>query len=135
VDSPVLDPRRDDFYDYTTMEFWSGAQRGGGFYVQGPYIDYGGANDYILTFSLPAYVGGTFVGVATADVQVAALERRLAAWLTMSEGCAVVNAEDRIVVANLVSEMVGDVVRSRAGWRTLDIPAIGWSVLGIGPER
>ena len=131
ADSLVLDPRRDDFYDYTTMEFWSGAQRSEDLYVHGPYIDYGGANEYILTFSLPAYVAGEFVGVASADVQVAALERRLAPWLTMSDDCAVVNAEDRIVVANLVSNTVGDVLRSRAGWRVLEIAANGWSVLAI----
>ncbi len=135
VDSLALDRRRDDFYDYTAMEFWSGAQRVGDLYVHGPYIDYGAANAYNLTFSLPAYVGGAFVGVATADVQVAALERRLAPWLTMSDGCAVVNTEGRIIVANLVSQTVGDVVRSREGWRIFDIPTSGWSVLGLEPER
>lgn len=135
ADSLVLDPRRDDFYDYASMEFWSGAQQRRGLYVQGPYIDYGGANDYILTFSLPSYVGETFVGVASADVQVAAVERRLAPWLTMPEGCVVVNAEDRIVVANVVSRAVGDVVHSRRGWRSIDIPSTGWSVLGAQSER
>jgi DNA-binding FadR family transcriptional regulator len=130
ADALVLDRRRDDFYDYTAMEFWSGAQEGG-FYIQGPYIDYGGANDYILTFSLPAYIGDELVGVATADVQVAALEKRLARWLTMSDGCAVVNAEGRIIVANLVRRMVGDVVRSRTAWRVLDVAGCGWSVMEV----
>jgi DNA-binding FadR family transcriptional regulator len=134
VDSLPLDRRRDDFYDYTATEFWSGAQRVGDLYVHGPYIDYAAANAYNLTFALPAYVGGAFVGVATADVQVAALERRLAPWLTMSDGCAVVNTEGRIIVANVVSQTVGDVVRSREGWRTFDIPTSGWSVLGLRPE-
>jgi hypothetical protein len=135
ADSLVLDPGRDDFYDYTSMEFWSGAQRSGAFFVHGPYIDYGGTNDYILTCSLPAYADGRFVGVATADIQVAAVERRLAAWLAMSDGCAVVNAEGRIIVANLVSLTVGDVVRTTDAWRAFEIPAGDWSVLTGEPRE
>ena len=53
----------------------------------------------------------------------------------MRDGCALVNTEGRIIVANLVSQTVGDVVRSREGWRIFDIPASGWSVLGLEPQR
>jgi len=125
----AMDPRRDDFYDYTRMEFWSGARDTGELYAQGPYIDYGGANDYIVTLALPAYANGEFLGNAGADIRVAAFERRLASYLAGSDPCAAINSERRIVVANRVNHAVGDVLDRNDDRRVFDIPAIGWAVV------
>ena len=124
----VLEPSRDDFYDYTAMDCFVVPRRTGHPYIQGPYVDYGGANDYIVTVAVPASVDGRFVGVAAADLPVTALEHKLAPWLAAGEPFAVLAADHRVVVANTIDQTVGDLVHPTAGSRSLEVPGTGWSV-------
>jgi DNA-binding FadR family transcriptional regulator len=131
--SHVMDPTRDDFYDYISQDFFMVPRGGGGgLYAQGPYVDYGGTNDYIITFSVPVLCDDRFVGVAAADLQVAAIERRLAPWLTNSEPCVVINAERRVIVSNMVHHTAGDVLPLLAEAQSA-IPRVGWSVVHTPP--
>ncbi len=129
-DSHVTDPDRDDFYDYANLDYFTVPRTGGTGVAQGPYVDYGGVNDYIVTFSLPVLVDGAFVGVTVADLPVAALENRLAPWLAGStRETIVVNAERRVVVSNSATHIVGDVLTSTAGFETCELPVLDWQVL------
>lgn len=125
----VLDPERDDFYDYTLREYFSHPRDDGSAWVEGPYVDHGGVDDYVLTFSAPVSSGGRFVGVTAADVLVAELERHLAPWLAASSAPRmVINLERRVIVSNSATNIVGDVVPADAALDVLPIGVSGWCV-------
>ena len=129
-DSHVTDPERDDFYDYPHHDFFAVPRANGTGFAEGPYVDYGGVNDYIVTFSLPVLVNERFVGIAVADLPVATLEHRLAPRLAgKTRETVVVNAEQRVVVSNSATHIVGDVIASTAGFEVQNLPTLGWQVL------
>jgi DNA-binding FadR family transcriptional regulator len=126
----VVDPKRDDFYDYTTYEFYTEPKRTGQLHAHGPYVDYGGTNDYIVTLSRPVMADGQFVGIAAADIPVTTLEHQLAPWLAGSDApCLVINAERRVIVANVVDYAVGDVLPVFDDQEAEAITSVGWSVV------
>ena len=129
-DSHVLDPDRDDFYDYLAQEYYAVPRAELRPYAQGPYVDYGGTNDYSITFSQPVLLNGKFVGVAAADVPVASIERQLAPWLALSDRqCMVINAERRVIVSNAIDHLVGDVLPLVDGKDAKPVPPVGWSII------
>ena len=124
----VMDPGQDDFYDYTTRDFYCRPRQLGERWAQGPYVDYGGVDDYIMTFSVPVIAGGRFLGVASADVLVADLERHLAPWLVAArQSRMLVNAEGRVLVSNSAAHLVGDIVAADLA-SELRLDYFGWSV-------
>ncbi|MBS1893920.1 MAG: FCD domain-containing protein [Actinobacteria bacterium] len=128
-DSHVLDPDRDDFYDYTTYEYFTVPKQTLGPHAQGPYVDYGGTNDYSITFSRPVIRDGRFLGIAAADVPVANIEWQLAPWLASGDSsCVVINSERRVIVANTVANTVGEVLSADRG-EGEPVGPIGWSVV------
>lgn len=134
-----LDPDAEDSYDYPTMSWFSTPSREGRRAVQGPYVDFRGANTYVYTFAVPVTDGDRFVGVAGADVPVQNLEPALLAALEPVAGPAVVVAPDRrVVAANSGRWWVGSRLRSFPGdgsddfAEVLPVTAdIGW-VLAVG---
>lgn len=132
-DRHILDPERDDFYDYVGHEYFSVPRDTGRLAAEGPYVDYGGTNDYIVTFAMPVRRDGRFVGIAAADVAVAALERRLAPRLAAAaEPCVVVNAEGRVVVTNVAVQRVGHVLPESTRPRWAPVGPVGWSLVRWG---
>lgn len=130
----VMDPDREDFYDYSDREFIAHPRAHRQPWASGPYVDYGGVNDYTVTVSSPIVVEGRFVGVAAADLLVSDLERMLAPWLTGITGVGLLlNSEGRVIVSNSVTHNVGDVLRTLDGARTTDVGAFGWRVLSFDP--
>lgn len=108
-----LDPDGEDTYDYPSMSWFATPSRDGRRAVQGPYMDFRGANTYVYTFALPVHDDGRFLGVAGADVPVQALEPALLAALGRAGAPAVVVAEDRrVVVANSGRWTVGARLKS-----------------------
>jgi hypothetical protein len=125
----VLDPSRYDFYDYTTVDAYAIPREERQRWADGPYFDYGGIDDYIATLSLPVVSGGRFIGVAAADVLIGDLERHLAPWLmAVREPLAVVNAEDKVIVANTALWNVGDALTPKKYSTELELGEFGWSV-------
>lgn len=125
----VLDPDRDDFYDYASRDYFALPRADGRRWVEGPYVDFGGVDDYVLTFSRPAYAEGRFIGVAAADVLIADLERQLAPWLVMSRSPRmIINNERRVIMSNVATLIVGDVVPSTSDFDMLPIDEFGWCV-------
>jgi hypothetical protein len=108
-----LDPTGEDSYDYPSMSWFTVPRDEGRRAVLGPYVDFRGANRYVYTFAVPVRVGGTFLGVAGADVSVQDLEPALLAALKPLAADAVVVASDRrVVVANSGRWSVGSRLRS-----------------------
>ncbi len=129
-DGHVVDPARDDFYDYAAHEYFTVPRTSGRLAAEGPYVDYGGTNDYTVTFAAPVVCEGRFLGVAAADLAVAAIERRLAPWLAASDqACVVVNAERRVILTNAAHQRVGHVLPAAADLRSEPVGPVGWQLM------
>jgi hypothetical protein len=103
-----LDPESIDLYDYLEMDWFTVPRGEGRPYVYGPYIDFSGADRYVLTMTLPVLDDGEFLGVAGADLRMSHLEPELLAILRSVPAAAVlVTAERRVVAANSARWIAG----------------------------
>jgi hypothetical protein len=130
---PQLDRHKPGFYDYTTDEWYTVPAARRRTWLSDPYYDDGGAEADIVTISVPAVLDGTFVAVATADLDLAgvaalcvpALRRlgRPAALLGESGQVVATNDAARFTLGAAVDEAeqaAGAVYRS---------PALDWALL------
>lgn len=107
-----FDPESIDFYDYTRADWFLVSHREGARSVAGPYIDFGGVNDYILTMTTPILLGRSFAGVAGADLRVDELERRLYhAARGLPTHLALLSDADRVVGSIAARLLPGSVLR------------------------
>ena len=125
----VLDPTREDFYDYQSMEFVARPRESHKLWAHGPYVDYGGVDNYILTIASPILAEGKFYGVISADILIADFESWLSPLLAAAGETYLLNSENRVIVSNSVTFGVGDEMRARDGYHRSDFPAFGWSLL------
>ena len=108
-----------DFYDYTCADWYLAPRDGTQRSLVGPYVDFNGLNDYIVTATIPVTVGGRFVGVAGADLSVDELERRLnIANRRVRAELVVLNASGRIVASTSVRHVAGSLLRTTSSART-----------------
>jgi hypothetical protein len=96
-----LDPESIDLYDYLEMDWFTVPRETGRRYVYGPYIDFSGADRYVLTLSVPVLDGGEFLGVAGTDLRMAQLEPQLLAVVrSVAAPAVLVTGERRVIIAN-----------------------------------
>ena len=96
-----LDPESIDLYDYLDMDWFTVPGRERRRYVYGPYVDFSGADRYVLTMTVPVADGTEFLGVAGVDLRMSHLEPELLAVLrTVTAPAVLVTAERRVVAAN-----------------------------------
>jgi hypothetical protein len=104
-----LDPESVDLYDYLDMDWFTVPRREKRRYVYGPYVDFSGADSYVLAMTVPVFDPGgardapaaEFLGVAGADLRMSHLEPELLAVLRSIPAPAVlVTAERRVIAAN-----------------------------------
>ena len=125
----VMDTSHEDFYDYQFMEYMVRPRESGQPWAHGPYVDYGGVDDYILTISAPALVDGEFRGISLVDVLVADLESWLAPWLVGPDECVLLNGDNRVIVSNSVTHGVGEVLGDTVADKAVTFPEFGWTLL------
>lgn len=130
----VLDPDREDFYDYSTREYMQRPRVTGAPWAQGPYVDSGGVDDFVLTVAVPIVVGDRFLGVSCADVLVAAVESRLSPWLAEDEEAFLINDEGRVIVSNSMTAGVGDLLVPQAGATLSEFPSVAWRLVTQGRD-
>lgn len=139
---PNFDRRRENYYDYTAMPWYSRPRDSGRPVVEGPYVDLYGTNMYVLTFTIPIMVQGAFIGVAGLDLALHTVERLLVRSLMRLEHEAVLlSADGRVIASNTANWMVGDLApellesmpqegvrlalaQSEAGWSLVRLPAL-----------
>lgn len=133
-----LDPRSENFYDYTFKPWFVIPRDEGHGTVMGPYVDLHCAGLYILTFTRPLTVHGEFVGVVGADVPVAAFEQLVIASLKHLGGEAVViTSEGQVLAANTPTWAVGEMARellgraARVERAAVRAPEVDWSVIRV----
>jgi hypothetical protein len=106
-----LDPESVDVYDYLDMDWFTVPRKLGRRYVYGPYVDFSGADRYVLTLTIPVFGDGQgangrggereFLGIAGTDIRMSHLEPELLAILRAVPVPAVlVTGERRVVAAN-----------------------------------
>lgn len=118
-----FDPESLDFYDYTRADWFLVPHREGARSVVGPYVDFGGVNDYILTMTTPILLGRSFAGVAGADLRVDELERRLYhAARGLPTDLALVNDADRVVGSTTARLLPGSVLRGAPAGDRVTVP-------------
>ncbi len=107
-----LTPGGERFYDYQNMPFFTSASRTGERSMWGPYVDYLGLDEYILTYTAPIQVGGKFAGVAGCDIRIRKLEEIFMPALRAIPGdAALLNGSNRVVVGNSGAYLVGERIR------------------------
>ncbi len=128
-----LTPGGERFYDYQNMPFFAAANRTGEQTVWGPYVDYLGLDEYILTHSAPILLNGKFAGVAGCDIRIRKLEEIFMPALRAIPGdAALLNGSGRVVVGNSGAYLVGERIRSAPKDKVLipiEVPHLGFSLL------
>lgn len=128
-----LIPGGERFYDYQNMPFFTSARRTGEQSMWGPYVDYLGLDEYILTHTAPIQVAGRFVGVTGCDIRIRQLEAIFMPALRAIPGdAALLNESRRVVVGNSGAYLVGERIRSVPGQKQLlpiEAPHLGLSLL------
>ncbi len=127
----------DYFYDYLKMSWFEKPRQNGKAAIAGPYVDLFGQDMYILTFSVPIQCKGRFVGIAGADMALSEFESILMrALLRLDHEALIVTEQGRVIAANTVKHMVGELAREplmspETQRRSLDLGREGvhWSLL------
>lgn len=125
----VLDPSREDFYDYEMRDFVDVPRREHVPCAFGPYVDYGGVDDFDLTITVPIVVGDRFYGVTCVDVLVADLESWLSPLLAATGESYLINCERRVIVSNSATHGAGDLVTDDEGFEVHEFAPFCWKLL------
>ncbi|AXB41736.1 cache domain-containing protein [Amycolatopsis albispora] len=103
-----LDPHSVAGYEYTSTEWFAAPRRSGRRVVVGPYVDYAGTDEYILTFAEPIRSGERFLGVAAADIRAGDFEQAMLPVLdATAPRAALVNAFGRVIASNSPETLLG----------------------------
>lgn len=104
-----VNPTGDRFYDYERLEWFETAFLEQHRAIAGPYIDYLGVEEYIVTCTIPLRVNGKVVGVVGTDNRMADVERVLLPMLRQLPGdAAILNPHRNVLVGNSGRFMSGD---------------------------
>ncbi|GAB3123288.1 cache domain-containing protein [Glaciibacter psychrotolerans] len=104
-----VNPNGDRYYDYEQLEWFTKAYETGTQAMAGPYIDYLGVEDYIVTLTTPITVQGIRAGVAGCDIQMTELEANLVPVLRRLEAdSAILNSHGSVVLGSSGRFLSGD---------------------------
>lgn len=121
------------YYDYENQPFFSTPASTGEQTIWGPYIDYLGFEEYVLTFAAPFFIHGTFTGVTFCDIRIKDLEPLLMQNLRAIPGdAALINASNRVILGNSGMYLVGERVKANSLGQhrmALDVPHLGLSLI------
>lgn len=130
-----LNPDSEYFYDYTKMDWFTVPRDQGRRWVQGPHLDYACTDEYVCTFSIPVTItSGTFLGIAGADVPVAAIEEALLPrFQAFGQRVVLVNSEGRVIIGTDPEFTTGSKTsRMDRSAATVPVEAVPWSLHPLG---
>jgi hypothetical protein len=108
-----VNPSGERFYDYESLEWFTNAFTNRTRTITGPYIDYLGVEEYIVTLTIPLRIHDRVVGVAGLDIRMADLERELVPILRrLPDDAALLNSHESVLVGNSGRFVSGDRVAS-----------------------
>lgn len=107
----TLSPDIAGYYDFVTYDWFADVVSTGKPAIQGPYLDYAGMDQYIMTSMVPLSLDGVLIGTAGCDTEVRALEAVVMPVLRrIPADAALVSQLDRIIVGNSGRFLVGNKV-------------------------
>lgn len=105
----TLAPDAAGFYDFVEFDWFSGVVKTGKPGFQGPYLDYAGMDQYIVTLMVPLSLDGDIIGTAGCDIEVRALETGIIPLLrTIPADAALISKRNRIIAGNSGRFLVGN---------------------------
>ncbi|MFR9729290.1 hypothetical protein ACL03H_08680 [Saccharopolyspora sp. MS10] len=105
------DPDSVGFYDYAAAPWFTEPRRSGLAVAVGPYVDFAGTDEYLVTLSVPVRSGDRFLGVAAADLRTGEFERALLAHVGPGDPpAALINQANRVVASNTPLRLPGALV-------------------------
>lgn len=105
----AIDPDDDKFYNFHTLDWFVEVVSNHRPSFTGPYVDYLGVDEYILTLTSPLYWQGNVIGVTGTDIRVSDLERDfLSTAATESEQSILLNPHNTVVLSTTSRFLVGD---------------------------
>ncbi|MFU0805100.1 MAG: hypothetical protein ACFWTS_06350 [Pseudoclavibacter caeni] len=108
-----LDAGSDGFYAFDRMDWYTIPVRTGQVHLAGPYIDYLGVDEYILTLTVPLRAHDEIVGIAGFDITQGDLEGPLTPLLRRTaSSLALVSGQGRVLLGNSAAMLPGDSVRA-----------------------
>lgn len=108
-----LTPDSGSYYDFENLPWFETVARTRHRAITGPYMDYGGMDQYILTLTVPLYIGDDFVGMAGCDIEVRDLEKVMVPMLRRVAGdAALISADNCVILGNSGRFLVGNRVRT-----------------------
>jgi hypothetical protein len=117
-----------NIYDYLEMDWFSKAHDERRAVVYGPWVDYLGSQQFVLTCTVPVVHDGEFLGVAGADLLVSTLEVELVPVLKrVAPDVVLLDERGRLVMSNSARWIPGDRVRpADLGPVAELVPDAGW---------
>jgi len=124
-----LDPEHAIFSDYDTFEWFAEPWSEGSRRIVGPWVDYTGTGEHVLTLSVPVFgAGEEFLGVAGADVLARRLEELAVRSLReIPDDAALVNSDGRVIASNTSRLLAGCLIAEEDARWAADAQR-GWSV-------
>jgi hypothetical protein len=108
-----LAPEGERFYDYEQLPWFSIAAKTGRQSIAGPYVDYLGFDEYIMTCTVPTYVHGTFIGVTGCDIRIRDIENKFIPIVRRIPGdAAILNGQNRVILGNSGRFIVGERIKA-----------------------
>ena len=105
----TLSPDVAGYYDFVTYQWFADVVSSGLPAIQGPYLDYAGMDQYIMTSMVPLSLDGVVIGTAGCDTEIRALEAVVMPILRrIPADAALVSELDRIIVGNSGRFVVGN---------------------------
>lgn len=109
----TLSPDVAGYYDFVTYHWFADVVASGQPAIQGPYLDYAGMDQYIMTSMVPLSLNGVVIGTAGCDTEIRDLESVMMPILRrIPADAALVSDGDRIVVGNSGRFVVGNRVKN-----------------------
>lgn len=100
-------------YDYLDMDWYTRTEETRQPVIHGPWVDYTGSDQYVLTLAVPVVLDGEFVGICGSDVVMTRLEVELVPVLRhLVEEAFLVNSNRQVVVSNSPRWIPGDRLRT-----------------------
>jgi hypothetical protein len=120
-------------YDYLDMDWYTRTEETRHPVIHGPWVDYTGSDQYVLTMAVPVVNGSDFLGICGSDVVMTRLEVELIPILRRLAGEAfLVNSNRQVVVSNSPRWIPGDRLRTHPLEHREDFATVAPVVLGSG---
>jgi hypothetical protein len=133
---PDLDPDSLGFYDFTAATWFLNPLVTHERSIVGPYVDFAGTDEYVITLTVPVERDGNVLGVAGADLRLGDLAEAVMPSLCSTGGeAALVNAAGRVIVSSSPRWQVGALLRESHATVLEECAQAPWTIVAADGPR